>query len=89
MPDHLDVRVHRRDRVGRGVDLRSADVVLPVHDLALQVGLVDHVEVQDADAADPGRGEVEQGRRPEAAGADAEHRGRLEPALARPSRARG
>ena len=37
-------------------------------DLALQVGLVHHVEVDDAERAHTGRGQVEQRRRAQAAG---------------------
>ena len=50
-------------------------------DLALQVGLVDGVELDDAERADARRGEVHQRRRAEAAGADAEHLGVLQPLL--------
>ena len=64
-----------------GLGLGPADVGLAVDDLALQVGLVDGVEVDDAERADPGGGQVHQGRRAEAAGADAEHPGVLQPLL--------
>ena len=50
-------------------------------DLALQVGLVDLVELDDAERADAGRGQVEQRRAAEAAGADHEHLGVLQPLL--------
>ena len=39
-----------------------ADVGHAVDHLALQVGLVDHVEVDDAEGADAGGGQVEQSR---------------------------
>ena len=39
-----------------------ADAVGGVDDLALQVGEVDDIEVDDAEGAHAGRGEVEQGR---------------------------
>ena len=39
-------------------------------DLALQVGEVDNVVVDDADGTDPGGGQIEQQRRAEAAGTD-------------------
>ena len=51
-------------------------------DLALQVGDVDDVEVDDADGAHAGRREVEHRRRAEAAGADEEHAGVQQPGLA-------
>ena len=53
-----------------GVDLRHADAVGRVDDLALEVGEVDDVVVDDAERADAGRGEVQRGRRAEAAGAE-------------------
>jgi len=53
-----------------------------VDDLPLQVGLVDHVELDDPERADPGRREVQQGGAAEAAGANTEHAGRLHALLA-------
>ena len=44
-------------------------------DLALQVGEIDDVVVDDADRADAGGGQVERGRRAEAAGTEQEHLG--------------
>jgi hypothetical protein len=61
-------------RLGR-LDLRDADGLLAVQDLALQVRQVGLVVVDDAEGADASRGEVERGRRAEAASADAEHAG--------------
>jgi hypothetical protein len=48
----------------------------------VQVRLVDHVEVDDADGADAGGGEVHAARRAEPAGADEQDLGGLELALA-------
>jgi hypothetical protein len=53
-----------------------------VDDLALQVGLVHHVEVDDAKRADTRRGQVHQRRGPEPASADDQDLGVLEPPLA-------
>ena len=64
-----------------GLRLGLADVADAVDDLALQVGLVDLVELGDAERADAGRGQVEQRRAAEAAGADDEHLGVLQPLL--------
>ena len=50
-------------------------------DLALQVAEVDDVEIDDADGADTGGGQIHRGRRTEAAGADAQHAARLQPSL--------
>jgi hypothetical protein len=69
--DDVDVRVEQRERLLGRVDLAVADAVEVVEDLALQVGGVDLVHVDDADRADAGRGEVQRGGRPEAAGARA------------------
>ena len=66
----LDVGIERVDRALRGVDLRRAERVERVGDLALEVRLVDDVGVDDPERADPGGGEVERGGRAEAAGAD-------------------
>ena len=63
------------DRLLGGVDLRLADAVGRVDDLALEVGDVDDVVVDDADRADARGGEVERGRRAEAAGAEQQHLG--------------
>ena len=51
----------------------DADAVGGVDHLALQVRGVDDVVVDDADRADPGRREVERGRRTESAGAEQQH----------------
>ena len=79
--DHLDERVDLGDRLPGRLGLRPADVGLPVDDLALQVRLVDLVELDDAERADAGGGEVEQRRAAQAARADDEHLGVLEPLL--------
>ena len=55
-----------------GIDLERADVFGAVDDLPLEVGLVDNVEVDQAELADAGGGEVEPEGRAEAAGADKE-----------------
>ncbi len=82
MLDDVGVLVEALEHDLGGVDLELADGGLGVDDLALQVGLVDDVEVDEADGADAGCGEVEGHRRAEAAGADAEHLGGLELLLA-------
>ena len=69
----LDVRVQRGDRLRGGLDLRRADPVGRVDHLALQVGEVDIVVVDDAERADAGGREVERGRRAEPARAEQQH----------------
>jgi len=61
--------------------LAAAHVGDAVDDLALQVRLVHHVEVDNAQRADPGRGQVQQRGRAEAAGPDAQDLGVLQPLL--------
>ena len=81
MLDDLDVRVDLGDRFGCRLDLGPIDVGLAVDDLALQIGLVDDVIIDDSERADTGRGEVEQRGTAEPAGADDEHLGVLESLL--------
>ena len=64
------VRVERLDRPLRDLDLRLAEPVGRVDDLALEVRLVDDVVVDDPERADARRGEVERRGRAEPAGAD-------------------
>ena len=71
----LHVGVQRADRLLRGVDLRHADALGVVDHLALEVGKVDHVVVDDPERADAGGGEVQRGRRAEPAGAEQQHLG--------------
>ncbi len=51
------------------------DVGRPEEDLAVQVRLVDDVEVDEAERADAGGREIQRGRRAEAARADEQERG--------------
>ena len=57
--DHVHVLVEAFEHDLGGVDFELADGGLGVDDLALEVGLVDDVEVDQADGADAGGGEVE------------------------------
>ena len=70
MLDHLDVGVQGLDREPRGLRLRHPDPVGVVDHLALQVGCIDDVVIDEADRPDPGGGEVEAGRGAEAARAE-------------------
>jgi hypothetical protein len=56
---HVDVGVEGGEGLLGRVDLALAHPVLVVEDLALQVGLVDHVHVDDAERADAGGGQVQ------------------------------
>jgi hypothetical protein len=57
-------------RAFRGEHFLRADRVGAIEDLALQVGEVDLVGIDEGEAADAGGGEVERGRATEAARAD-------------------
>ena len=73
--DDVHVGVEGGQRLLGRVDLALADPVHVVEDLALQVGGVDDVHVDDAERADPGGGQVEGGGGAEPAGAEQQHLG--------------
>src|SRR5262249_60739330 len=54
----------------RRVELRRADVRRPVQNLSLKVRDVDIVEVDEPDAANAGRGEIQRRGRAQTSGAD-------------------
>ena len=68
--DHVDLRVERLDAPPGRVHFLLADPLGGVDDLALEVGQVDDIEVDDADRADPGRRQIEHRRRAEPARAN-------------------
>ena len=68
--DDPDVGIEVPDRLGRRVHLGAAHGGACMDDLALQVGEVDVVVVDEPDRAHPGGRQVQGGRRPEPAGAD-------------------
>src|SRR5205085_11183744 len=70
--DDVDVGVERGQGLLGRVHLALTHPVEVVEDLALEVGLVHHVHVDDAEGSDPGRGQVEGRRRPQATGAEQE-----------------
>ena len=67
------MRIDAPERVAGAVELRQADGLGVVDDLALQVGQRDGVVVDDAERADAGRREILQHRRAKATGADHQH----------------
>ncbi len=79
---HVHQRVDLEHRVAGALCLGPADIGLTVDDLPLQVRFVDHVELDDPDGADAGRGQVQQCRRSQPAGSDDQHFGILETLLA-------
>ena len=55
------MRILRLNALGGRGELRPADVARAVEDLSLEVGLVDAIEIDEAERADTGRREVERG----------------------------
>ena len=69
----VDLGVDGGQAVASGLQLRAADVWRAVQNLSLKVAFVDVVEIDDAERADAGRGEIERCRRSETSRADAEY----------------
>jgi hypothetical protein len=78
---HRDVRVEVGQPVRRGLHLGTPQVGLSVQWLAVQVGYLDMVVVDDPDRPDACGGEVGQRRRPKSPGPDDEDTGGPEPPL--------
>ena len=78
----LDLGIERPQARGRRLGLALADVVGGEQDLALQIGELHHIVVDDAHPADTGRDDVVEHRRAKSAGADDEHRAVAQPVLA-------
>ncbi len=70
--DDFGVGVEGNELLLGGVEFGLSDVVGGVEDLALEVGVVDGVELDEAEGSDAGGGEVEGDGAAEAAGADDE-----------------
>ncbi len=66
---HLDVRIEVLDAPSRRLELRDTHGLRAVQDLALQIGLVDDVEIDHAESPDAGRRQIERRGGPEPAGA--------------------
>ena len=81
MGDDVDLGVDFGERRARALGLWLADPRGRVDDLALQVREIDAVEIDDAQGADTGGGEVHQHRRAEAPRADHQHLGVDQPRL--------
>jgi hypothetical protein len=73
--DNFDIGVDAIDRGLGGFGFWAADVRCAVNDLALEIGKVNGVEIDDADFADTGGGQVHRNGRAESAGADADDAG--------------
>ena len=81
MHRHLDVRIEGEDAVLGALCLGSANLVDAKQDLTLEVVVLDHVKVNDADVAHARSGEVHQHGAAQSAGPDDQHMGLLELAL--------
>ncbi len=71
----MDVRVEGLQGFACRLHLGHADAVVGVQDLTLEVAQVDDVMVNQPERPDAGGGEIEGGRRPQAAGPDEQHLG--------------
>ena len=69
----FDLRVQRVQLFLRRLQFRPPDIRRRVQNLPLQVAEIDDVEVDQAEGADAGGGEVHRDRGSESTGADAEH----------------
>ena len=49
-----------------------------MNDLALQVGIINHIIINQTDVADPRGGQIERHRRTQSSGADHQYRGSFE-----------
>ena len=67
---HLHIAVDALEPLLAGCGLGLADAGFGVQNLALQIGQVDRVVVNQRDVADTGRGQIQGRRRAEASGAD-------------------
>src|SRR5688572_25952585 len=73
--DHFNVRIELVDRFPGGFGFGAADIGGGVQDLALEIGVIDRVEIDDTHLFDAGGGEIHSDGGPEAARADAEDAG--------------
>ena len=79
---HADGRIERLETRAPGFGLGSADAGGIEEDLALQIRLIDRIEVHQSQGADAGRGQVQPRGGADAAGADEDHARGLEAPLA-------
>ena len=81
MKIHGDQRVDLFDRVSSALCLRATDIALTVNNLALQVGLIDNVEFNNAQGAHTCCCQVHQRWRAQPTGANTQHLGILQTLL--------
>src|SRR6185437_14042991 len=80
--DDLDAGADGLQAFARAIQLGPADVGGGLDHLPLEVGEIHYIKIHDADGADAGGREIKSDRSAEASGADGEHFGGLELALA-------
>src|SRR5262249_47820484 len=73
----LQKRIDRLEFLYRGVQLLASDVRCRVNDLALQIGVIHHVKIDNSQSADTGRGQVQGKWRAQASCADTQDLRRL------------
>ena len=73
----LDLRVDVAEPVPRRFQFVAADVLCSVKNLSLQIRKIDLIEIDNSNCPDAGCREIERGRGPESAGADAQNARRL------------
>jgi hypothetical protein len=69
----LDLGIQCTQPLRRHIQLRLTDIRRRIHDLPLQVGHVDRIEIDQANVPDSGRREVQRRRRTESARTDDQH----------------
>ncbi len=70
--DHVDRGIQRGEFFFGGIELLTAHVAGGVQDLALQIAGIDHIEIDQPQRANAGRGQVERQRRAQSARAHAQ-----------------
>ena len=76
--DDMHVRIDVLDPVARAVELLAADILRAMEHLALEIRVIDDIEINEPECADPRCGKIKSDRGAKPARPNAEHFGRLE-----------
>ena len=76
--DHIDVRIEGVDGFPGGLRFGAANVGIGVENLTLQIRIIHHVEIRDAEFTDARGGEIQRDGRAQSARADAKNAGRAQ-----------
>ena len=82
MQDNFDAGIDALEGVTSGLALVAADVLGAVDDLALEIGEIDGIEIDETEASNARGGEIHGDGGAESAGADAEDAGGFDALLA-------